>query len=207
MLKPREKALLHIYPDLAGIPDVLRRDVLRGATGCVTARDPDLDHDDFVSAMAAYETILWDRVDRGLLADPRDCTVCGRRLKSAIGNMTSPLAACPEGCERRRVYTWSRDYWRNRLPSQNGANSRQLWKLRQIWTLLLDYLPEEERTDAYLAGIVAHSHRGSPRPPSNYLEAGGMAWHKITPSEAHCAIEAIKDRLAHAVTQPTEVPF
>ena len=191
----REKALLHIYPDLAGMNDLERRDVLRRSTGAVSSADPAVTQEGFERAMAAYETVLWDRVDRGQVKDPRLCTKCGRPLQASVNGM----GTCREGCETRKVYAWSRDYWRQRLPRDHAANSRVLWKLRQLWDLAQDYLPESDRTDAYLAGICCKAaKRGS---PAALLISCQIQRDKVSAQQAHGGIEALKDRLAHAVAK------
>ena len=200
---PREKALLHIYPDLAGMSDLERREVLSRIAGVVSSSDPALSQSGYEHAMAAYETILWDRVQRGLIRDPRDCRRCGRRMKPIAG---SSYAECPEGCEKRKVYAWAQDYWRKKAPVGFMANSRLVWKIRELWSLLKDYLPEDEQNDHYLAGIMAHA--GTGHEPGFFLEGAHLAWHKLDARLAHDVIEALKDRLTHAVSAPRgEVPF
>lgn len=198
-MTPREKALLHIYPQLAGLAELERRQVLERAAGAVSASDPGLTQEGFERAMAAYECILWERVDRKACADPRACRVCGRVMRSAPGG----IGACPEGCETRKVYAWSRDYWRKKLPASGHANSRLIWKIRELWGLLLDYIPENDRTELYLAGIIYHSLSSSHRPPHGvgaFLnQSGRIAWEHLTAPQALMAIEALKDRLAYAV--------
>lgn len=204
MITAREKALLHIYPEIAGLSDPDRRDILQRCAGVVSTGDPHINQEGFERAMASYEQILWDRVEKGLLKDPRVCSRCGRALKPAPQGRRSQ---CPEGCESRRVYSWTRDYWRKRLPAAAMANSRQIWKLRQLWALLLDYLPEEERNEFYLAGIVAHCTPGGVDPRALLESPFVMAWHRVTSQQAHLSTEAIKDRLRYAVRDAKKVPF
>lgn len=192
MISPREKAFLHIYPDLAHMSDQDRRDVLTHAAGVMSSSDPRMSHDGVDRAMAAYEAILWARVDHGVVADPRTCAVCGRPMR----HVGSGIGQCPEGCGSRKVHAWDRDYWRKRLPDDHGANSRQLWKLKELWTLLKDYLPESERNESYLAGIIGQG--GQP-----IMEQGrSIAWHRLKSGQANIAIEALKDRLRYAVRGP-----
>jgi len=204
MITAREKSLLHIYPDLSGLSDPDRRDILKHCAGVDSTREARLDQEGFERAMASYEQILWDRVDRGVIKDPRLCTVCGRALKA---DPAGPRAACPEGCESRRVYSWTRDYWRRRLPAAAMANSRQIWKLRQIWTLLQDYLPEAERNDVYLAGIIAHCTPGGTDPKAILEPGNAVAWQRVTSQQAHLATEAVKDRIRYAIREAGKVPF
>ena len=197
-MTPKEKALLHIYPQLARISEADRRNMLQRSAGVVSAGDPALTQTGFERAMALYETVLWDRVDRGLAPDPRACPVCSRVMKPGRAGM----GECPEGCGARKVYAWSRDYWRKKLPSSGQANSRCIHKLRQLWAIIMDYLPEDQRTDAYLAGILYHAQpaRHRPESPKSMLESGGvMAWQRLTMTQSLVGIEALKDRLSYAV--------
>ena len=100
---------------------------------------------------------------------------------------------CQEGCGRRKVYAWHPRHWRNTIPQGNGANSRQIWKLRQVWTLLQDYLPEDQRTEDYLAAMISTA-------TGQFLHVpGAFPWHTLTTRQCLLAIEACKDRLAYAV--------
>jgi hypothetical protein len=193
MISSREKALLHVYPAAAGLDDVHRREIMQRNSGCVSAADREFTQEGFELTMAAYEAILWDRVERGEAVDPRKCRACGRVLR----RVAATIGECPEGCGRRSVCSWSTTYWRSRIPSVGSANTRQLWKLRELWSLLQDYLPETDRSDAYLAAVIAHAS-GSPVRCPFIIET-------ITTRQAHLAIEAIKDRLSYAVR--TAVPF
>jgi len=207
MIKNTQKGLLHIYPDLAGLDGAHQRRVLLSNAGVESSADPNLSQEGFERAMAAYEALLWDRVDRGVVPDPRHCRKCGRAMERGAPGRPD---RCPEGCERRKVNAWTRDYWRQKLPAdRGGANSRQIWKLRELWTLLQDYLPEAEQADSYLAAII--SRTAPDDGPQSLLEGTSLAWHRITAQQAHRAIEALKDRLAHAVRKPktedSHVPF
>lgn len=201
-IEARQKALLHIYPDLSGLDGARRRDLLFHATGCNSAADPSLTQEGFERAMADYEAVLWDRVDQRLARDPRNCPSCGRPLTRTSH---PSWAECPEGCGRFRVYAWSRTYWRDKLPSAHLANSRQLYRLRDLWAHLCRELDAEHATDRYLAGIVARGGRGDVQARERTLiGVGSFRWDAITSAEAHRTIEALKDRLAHV---HEEVPF
>jgi len=189
MITNKEKGLLHIYPGLAGLTDEERRRIMVNKIGVYTSRA--LDQAGFELAMAEFEKLLWSRVDAGAVVDPRLCRTCGtplRRLNNGDG-------ACPEGCERRKVYAWTRDYWAGKIPANRRANSRQIWKLKQLWNLLKDYLPAAEQTDSYLAGIIANAGETT---VTRYLRAGQMNWKAVTSVVAHKSIEALKDRLKYA---------
>ena len=189
MIESSQKALLHVYPDLAGLAELERRQLLERAAGVVSSSDPRLDQEGFERAMASYEAVLWDRVERKVVADPRACRKCGRPMRM----VQAGFGECPEGCGRRKVYAWHPRHWRNKLPQGHGANSRQIWKLRQVWGLLKDFLPEEQRTEDYLAAMIATATGQS-------LQVhGAFPWHTLTSRQCHLAIEACKDRLSYAV--------
>jgi hypothetical protein len=85
-------------------------------------------------------------------------------------------------------------YWRNRSPERGKASSRELWKISNaqgsgLWDLLTPYLPESERTEHYLRAIAAH--------------ACGLRkvehLHELTVGQCGMLIEALKDRLSHAI--------
>ena len=185
--------MLHIYPDLAGLSDPERREILLHAAGVDSSSDPVMSHSGCDSAMAAYETVLWDRVERGIVPDPRCCKTCRRPMNHVGGGM----GECPEGCGKRKIHAWTRDYWRKRLPAPHGANSRQIWKLKEMWEFLVNYLPESDRNMRYLAGIIAKcSHLN----PERLMESEtSIAWHHLSSQQVHLATEAIKDRLKYAI--------
>jgi len=195
MISPQEKALLHIYPDLARISDPDRREILMHAAGVTSSSDPVMNHAGCESAMATYEAILWDRVDQGVIPDPRLCKKCLRPMNHVGGGM----GECPEGCGKYKIYAWTRDYWRKRLPAPHGANTRQIWKLREIWTILQDYLPESDRNERYLAGIIAKCSKIGVNPQALMESERSIAWHRLTSQQVHLATEAVKDRLHYAI--------
>jgi hypothetical protein len=71
MIQNREKALLHCYARLARLQEQEYRALLKRSAGVPSAADPDFDQPGFERAMAALETILWDRADRRVLSAPR----------------------------------------------------------------------------------------------------------------------------------------
>lgn len=198
-IKRKQIALLHVYPKLAGLTDLARRQVLEAHTGCTSTKDEFMDHHLYELAMAAYETLLWDRVLRKLCPDPRACRTCGRRLTQ----LANGDGQCPEGCETRKVYAWTQYYWRNKVVKPGQADSRQVFKLREAWTLLRDYLPEGFcRTEAYLAGII---QQATGRDIPDLVSGESMQWERLTPQAAIFGIEAVKDRLRSAVSSKKRV--
>jgi len=91
----------------------------------------------------------------------------------------------------------SRNYWQSRRPSKGMADSRMLWRLRMLWNLLSDYLPEHSRSETYLAGILAKSVN---QPKTKFIGENGKL-HNVTRQAALAGIEAIKDRLKHLPLQ------
>lgn len=193
-MKPEAtRALLHVYPSMAGIDDAERRRLMVQIAGIYSARQP-IGARNFDKLMAEFERILWDRVDAGHARDPRLCRSCGKPLV----RLDNGFGACPLNCERRKVYAWTRDYWQSRSSGRAGAAStRQVWKLKQLWTLLQDYLQDVDRTESYLARIIADA-----APSQDGLRqtaAGDILWDTISLVQAAATIEALKDRLKHAV--------
>jgi len=193
MITKREKALTHIYPDLAGLTPGERRQLMVQTVGVYSSLQ--LNQAAYEVLMARLEENLWTRVDRGQCPDPRTCTKCGRplvRLRDGKGQ-------CPELCQTRKVYAWTRDYWRRKLPRE-AVSSRQVWKLKQLWSLLVDYLPPDKATHEYLARIILKAEHEDAADLARILRHGHLQWRNLKPKEAHDAIEALKDRLAHCIT-------
>lgn len=191
-LDGKQIAILHAYPKLAGLSEPDRRDVMRRHSGCASASEDLWEQHTFENAMAAFETILWTRVATGVCKDPRLCRQCGRRLV----RLQHGYGECPEGCEKRKVYSWDMNYWRSKVTMPGVANSRLVHKVRELWAMLCDYLPADERTDRYLHGIIEQAtNRASPL----LILGGQIQWDRLSPEEANFAIEALKDRLRNAV--------
>lgn len=172
-LKWKEYRWIHTYADLAGLSRSEYEALLQSQCGVISSTE--LDHESFEVAMAAVEAILWQRVEAGHVPDPR--------RQKAFAHL-APM------------------YWRLKVPAQGMINSRQRYKIEKYWTLLADYLQPEERTDAYLAGIIARTtglHTADLIGPD-----GWMLWDVIPASAARLSIEAIKDRLKFAVRQRKE---
>jgi hypothetical protein len=84
-------------------------------------------------------------------------------------------------------------YWRNRAPGRGMATSRELHRISSpdrtgLWDLLIPSLPESQRTQAYLLGIASHA-----------VGRQVDALHGLTAVEAGHLIEALRDRLRHAL--------
>ena len=130
MIDNRQKALLHIYKDAADLRDHTYRDLLQRHSGCRSAADKMFSQAGFEEAMAALETILFDRVARGIVPDP-------------IAN----------GHRHIRKAT----HWRDRLPARGYINSRQVHRITDLWQTLLSYLPPDKQTDAYFGRIITRA--------------------------------------------------
>jgi len=127
-----------------------------------------LDQVGFDLIMPVLEAILWDRIDAGIVPDPH---VRGAHIE--------------------------RFHWRNKAPKEGMADSRHCHKIKVLWGLLMDYLPETARNDAYLAGIIS---KVSGINRHDLLGADAtIAWEKVPNNAARLAIEAIKDRLTYSV--------
>ena len=92
-----------------------------------------------------------------------------------------------------------RNYWRKRLTARGGCNSRLRYTLERWWRMLTDYLPESERNEAYLAGIIRHAIGWNG--PVAWFNGEHLVWERLHAENARLAIEAIKDRLRHAVSK------
>ncbi|MDD5705080.1 MAG: hypothetical protein PHR35_04085 [Kiritimatiellae bacterium] len=65
MISRREKALLHIYAQAAGLDKPTYRNILREHAGVSSSADPAMSQGDFRRAMASLEIHLWSAVDAG----------------------------------------------------------------------------------------------------------------------------------------------
>lgn len=129
MLKPEQIKVIHIYKSTAGLSTPAYRELLRARAGVYSSVDEDFTQSSFEHVMAALETVVFDRVDRGEISDP-------------IG-----------------FNRWIRDrfYWRNRLPAVGRINSRQFALINRLWNQLSEFLPREQCTAQYLSGIIFKS--------------------------------------------------
>ncbi len=125
-LQRRQKFIIHHYARAAGLPEAMYRRMLRVHAGVGSAADPYFSQQGFDRLMAAFETVLFQKVDRGQVEDPR-------------------------GNDR---WIHNEFYWRNRLPQPGFINTRQAHRIRILWKQLQDYLPPEKRSVAYLARII-----------------------------------------------------
>ncbi len=121
----RQKYLAHLYPALAGMSDVQRRDILRSVTGAASAAAMRLTQRDFDRVMAHYEAVLDYRVQEGFVERPPRKKVSDLR------------------------------HWRNRLAGPGEMNARQRWRIFDLWKRLLEYLPEHQRGMDYLTAMAA----------------------------------------------------
>lgn len=168
MIQNKQKMLLHIYADAAGLPDPVYRDILLRSAGVHSSADRSLTQSGWEHTMAALETVLFQRVH-------------AREVSNPIG---------------RSRYIISEFYWRSKAPRAGLINSRQAYKIQELWGDLQQYLHEDDRNLVYLGGIIRKA-TGKQDPGYTCLTAG----------EADSLINALKDRLAHAVRQLEEVPF
>lgn len=150
--------IVQMYRRYAGLCDQEYRELLHQVTGCRSSRAPSLTQFDFDRTMARMEV-------RAHLAETNGCAH-GRR----------PAV----------IQDWY--YWRRRLPTKQRASSRELWKIDQVWQQLLPYLPQEQRTPAYLLGMAAHAVGH----PVEHVHDLGVA-------QSLLLVDALADRLAHAV--------
>lgn len=157
MISNQQKSLLHKYARAARLQEPIYRSILKAHAGVASAADPDMTQSGFEGAMAALETVLWERVAAGDAAPPA------------------------------RI---ARDYWRRRADrnTPGRVNSRQYHKIMQIWAQLGEWMPDGSRTPEYFAGII---HRATGK-----NDIGVTA---LSASQAWSVIEALKDRLSHAI--------
>jgi hypothetical protein len=158
--KNPQKGLVHKYAAAAGLADAEYRHLLYEVTGCRSARHPALTQHDFDHVMARLEALLAYRIAEGFVARPPS---------SKISDLV---------------------YWRRRLPSVGDQNSRQAFRIRQLWDMLRPHLPEPQQTDAYLAGMAS-------RACGIHIES---VWH-LRRWQAAALIDALRDRLHYATRQ------
>jgi len=109
-------------------------------------------------------------------------------LRVRAGEVPNPIG--------RSRWIGSETYWRSRLPRAGMINSRHAHAIGQLWTRLQEYLPQEDCNLQYLSGII--------RKATGKQDAGYTC---LTAGEAECLINALKDRLSHALKTSQEVPF
>ncbi len=105
-----------------------------------------------------------------------------------------------EGLVKAPDMKLARYYWRDRLPKPGMVNTRLRWKLERFWSLLRDYAPPQNRGDDYLARIIA---KASGVELAQIWDGSGerpaIIWQQVPAEAARVTIEAMKDRLKHAV--------
>lgn len=164
MIKKNQKFIIHEYARAARLSEPAYRDILHRQAGVGSAADPEMSQSGFETVMAALETVLFERVN--------------------AGEIPSPI--------NRSKYIHARTYWRNKAAQQSRGrvNSRQYHLIMQLWAQLGEWMPDDQRTPEYFAGIVCHA--------TGKQDIGVSA---LTSSQAWCVIEALKDRLSHAIKQ------
>lgn len=133
MWSKREKALIHIYKQAAGIGDDEYRRLLKDTTGHSSAADRNLTQAEFESAMAALEARLVWAIDQGLVPAP---------ARGKIQDLT---------------------YWRTRKPIDAiRITARQLerikWMLHELRTKYWSHMGHEQLRD-YVDGIIRHGSK------------------------------------------------
>ena len=146
MLHPSQFKFPHIYARAANLPEVTYRAYLRELAGVNSCSDASFEQAGFEAVMAALETVLWDRVDRGLVPDPR----------------------------RSSRYISSRDYWRRKQPPSGMMTTRQSWLIRELWRHLQPWLPADDRNPAYLDGIIRKAISRQPSNDIRSAEAAAI---------------------------------
>jgi len=121
-------AIYHKYARACGIGEDERRRFLWQATGCRSSKDRRLTQQDFDLVM-----ILLERRLARMLAEGR----------------------IDEGYLRGQRINPGLDYWRQGRNPAGGANTRQRKAMWEAWTELQAYLPEADRTEAWLLGFCA----------------------------------------------------
>lgn len=181
MIEIRQKFLLHHYARAAGLSDAAYRDILRKNTGCVSAADPAFSQAGFDSSMAALETVLFDRVDRGVTPNPL-------------------------GLDR---YILSPDYWRRRTAGARAGlmTTRQLNRIRSLWPLVADSLAITDPWDrvgmTYLIGIARKA--AGRQVPSDLENLTLQQAHRLVDALQDRASAAIARQPAPQSHQPMEV--
>ncbi len=166
MITRREIAAIHVYAGLAGLDDGDYRALLHHAAGVTSSKA--LDQDGFERVMASLEATLWCRVEEGMVPDPRQ----------------NPKHA------HLQV-----DHWRRRRPEKGVCNSRLRWKLERIWRELCPLLDPWDRSEGYLAAIIAHA--GGIERDGWYVD-GLIQWDRLPYRAAYLAVNALRDRLGYA---------
>ena len=133
MIHNRQKMLIHIYKEAAELTEAYYRELLVRHAGYRSAAAKSFPQHGFDLVMAALETVLFDRVDQGIVPDP-------------IGS-------------NRHIR--SRDYWRGRLVQTGMINTRQLHQITALWNQLAPMIgfadPNAPNAMHYIMRIVCRS--------------------------------------------------
>jgi hypothetical protein len=86
------------------------------------------------------------------------------------------------------TYIRSRTYWRAKNPGGGLINSRQVDRINRLWADLMPHINEDNRNTEYFCGIIAKA-TAKPSPRRDPL----------THAEAGYVIDALTDRLKHAI--------
>lgn len=113
MITKREKMLLHLYADAAGLDHSAYVAHLSDETGKSSSADPEFSHADADAMLCRLEAVLWGRV--------------------AAGEVPRPVSAWirDEFHFRRKCSTTSA-----------RLTTRQAWKIDTLWTQLGEFLPD-----------------------------------------------------------------
>lgn len=153
----KSKGLVQLYRRYAGMPDAVYRDILHRHTGATSSTDTHLCGYHFEAFMPLVEAAAHLAETNGM----------------AVGKRPA------------RIRDWY--YWRNRYRRPGLATHAQLHRIHEDWSRLRSYLPESERTDAYLVGVARHA-----------TGAEYKALYDLQSCHAALLIEALKDRLRYA---------
>lgn len=88
----------------------------------------------------------------------------------------------------RSRWIQSEFYWRRKIPATGRINSRQAYLIEKLWSALQPHLPQDQQNPGYLAAITTKA--------TGKTDYGKTAFSS---AEADALINALKDRLAHAI--------
>lgn len=156
----RQIIKLQIYKRATALSDPDYRALLAEVTGATSSREPANTQWHFDQVMARVEAILDYRIQEAIVERP-------------------PQRVIPR-----------LNYWRQRLTKGGAWNARQRYRIEQLWEQLRPWLPEDQRTPQYLAGIASQAAASRVR---DIYEL--KAW------QAGLLIDALKDRLKYAIRE------
>ena len=96
----------------------------------------------------------------------------------------------------RSRYIRDEYHWRGKVTRPGLVNSRQLHKIDQLWNQLREWLPTDQLTTDYLLRII---HKATGR--------AVVGTGHLTAREAGHLIDALQDRLAHAIKSANQDPI